>query len=150
MVKSVEYVYTLYGNSLNAVYIYRLSRNGLIQVSSDHGKTYKTIDQSELEPCILDRLSKNYEMRWGKKKLVKEKIAVPINNSDTGITVEEFLTELQRIYDQGIVWDESKHRLYSVYYDPNGNKILKNFNRKLLRKLAIKLKYYGKLPGGLI
>jgi len=145
-----DYIYIAYGNPREGIYLYRSDSESTYSISSDYGKTYETVESIDIPESILTRLENTVEQRWPTTttSTTTSETAITENDQDEGITLDEFISHLIRIYSSWIQWNETTNRLYSVTYDSSGNQILINFDRTLLRKLAKGYNYYGILPGG--
>jgi len=145
-----DYIYIAYGNPRDGIYLYRSDSDSAYSISSDYGNTWETVESTDIPESILTRLENTVEQRWPTTTSITSisETVITENDSDEGITLDEFIAHLIRIYSSWIQWNGTTNRLYSVTYDSSGNQILVNFDRTLLRKLAKNYHYYGVLPGG--
>lgn len=141
-----NYLYVAKGNPYLGIEIYRIDKYETYSISTDLGETYTNIDSSEIDERTLDWLTKAYTKRWNQEpKKIYTKPIMTRNDSDVGITKEQLLKEIFRIYGSFIEYDTKENRLYNISYDTTNKKVRHPFNLQLLRKLAIKYHYYGSL-----
>ena len=141
-----NYLYVAKGNPHLGIEIYRVDKYGTYAISTDIGETYTNIDSSEIDERTLDWLITAYNKRWDTEpKKIYTKPIMTQNDSDVGITKEQFLEEIYRIYGSCIELDTTENRLYDISYDTENKKVRHPFSLQLLRELAIKYRYYGSL-----
>lgn len=136
----------MYGNPRDGIILYRTNEDGEYAISEDYGNNYTDIEESEIPEVTLTRLLFAKEKRWSTITYnKKEIIALPINNDDSGITKEEFINHVLRIYGPFIEYDEVINKIYVIQYDETNTKQKYPFKRSVLQKLAKNYKYYGNL-----
>ncbi|MFA5764520.1 MAG: hypothetical protein WC929_00035 [Bacilli bacterium] len=141
-----EYRYVAKGSVLDGISIYRVDKNKNYAISTDLHETYTPlIDSSEIDERVLELLDDAYERKWGEKTEIPERPIITKNDDDTGITKEEFLENVLRIFGPSVEYNESEGRLYSIRFAGNGEKKLVPFDLLVLRRLAKKLRYFGSL-----
>lgn len=140
-----NYLYVMEGNPRIGIKIYRVDKYLTYAISEDYGKTYETVESTDISEQTLEWLSFMYTTRWEPNTTTYTRTSLPRNDADTGITKEEFLEEILRIFGPFVEYNEEESRLYKISYDVNNTKQYKPFDLNLLKRLAANYRYYGSL-----
>jgi len=139
---SDKYAYTFYGDG-TTTWIYRYDRGGNIvraKLTDDH---YSNFDLAELPDRVAHEFRDVSKRKWSPKPVFEHRPAtweLPINNNDTGISDEEFISRFL-----------SRHR-NTIFKDGNFWMLVENQDRNksyikvpysMLRAFARKNRYFG-------